>query len=136
MPELVLSLFPGIDLLGRGFQAEGFCVVRGPDTLLDDRIEDFVGVAGKFDGVIGGPPCQNYSLLNRHRDEAEGDRLVRHFLRVVSECQPEWWLMENVPNVPDVRLAGYQVQRLDITDRECGGRQDYQRRRRMPVCEF
>ena len=26
--ELVLSLFPGVDLLGRGFEAEGFCVVR------------------------------------------------------------------------------------------------------------
>jgi len=26
--QLVLSIFPGIDLLGRGFEAEGFCVVR------------------------------------------------------------------------------------------------------------
>ncbi len=33
MTQLVLSVFPGIDLLGRGFEAEGFCVVRGPDLL-------------------------------------------------------------------------------------------------------
>jgi hypothetical protein len=26
--KLVLSLFPGADLLGRGFESEGFCVVR------------------------------------------------------------------------------------------------------------
>ena len=39
--ELVLSLFPGIDLLGRGFESEGFCVVRGPDTLWDSMIEEF-----------------------------------------------------------------------------------------------
>jgi hypothetical protein len=31
---LVLSLFPGIDLFGRGFEAAGFCVVRGPDLIL------------------------------------------------------------------------------------------------------
>lgn len=30
---LLLALFPGIDLLGRGFELEGFCVVRGPDKL-------------------------------------------------------------------------------------------------------
>lgn len=123
MTDLVLSLFPGIDVLGRGFEASGFCVVRGPDTILDQRIEDFRGVAGKFDGVIGGPPCQNYSTLNRHRDLDEGDRLLREFLRVVDECRPEWWLMENVPQVPDVRIDPYRVQRIPICDYECGGRQ-------------
>jgi DNA (cytosine-5)-methyltransferase 1 len=30
---IVLSLFPGIDILGRGFEEEGWCVVRGPDLL-------------------------------------------------------------------------------------------------------
>jgi DNA (cytosine-5)-methyltransferase 1 len=30
---LVLSLFPGIGLFDMAFEAEGFCVVRGPDLL-------------------------------------------------------------------------------------------------------
>lgn len=30
---LVLSLFPGIGLLDRGFEDLGFCVVRGPDLI-------------------------------------------------------------------------------------------------------
>lgn len=121
--ELVLSLFPGVDLLGRGFEAAGFCVVRGPDTLLDLRVEDFHVPSGHFDGVIGGPPCQNYSDANRSRNTAEGDRLVLEFLRVINESRPEWWLMENVRNVPDVAVPGYTVQRLPITDAECGGKQ-------------
>lgn len=121
--QLVLSLFPGIDLLGRAFEAEGFCVVRGPDTLWDQRIEDFHSPAGHFDGVIGGPPCQNYSDANRFRDLQEGDRLVGHFLRLVDESQPAWFLMENVRAVPTVRVHGYHVQRLDLTDCECGGKQ-------------
>lgn len=29
--RFVLSLFPGIDVLGLGFEHEGFVVVRGPD---------------------------------------------------------------------------------------------------------
>jgi len=122
-PPLVLSLFPGIDLLGRAFRELGFCVVLGPDTLWDSLIEDFHGTPGKFDGVIGGPPCVNYSDANRRRDTEEGDRLVGHFLRVVAECQPTWFLMENVRRVPDVRLQGYSVQRLDVRATDFGGKQ-------------
>lgn len=120
-PPLVLSLFPGIDLLGRAFAAVGCCVVTGPDLILDQRIEDFRATPGRFDGIVGGPPCQNYSDANRYRDTAEGDRLVLEFLRVVHEARPTWWLMENVRNVPHVRLPGYTVQRLDCSDWEFGG---------------
>lgn len=31
--QLVLSLFPGIGLLDMAFEAEGYCVVRGPDKI-------------------------------------------------------------------------------------------------------
>lgn len=124
MSELVLSLFPGIDILGRGFADRGFCVVRGPDLILDERIEDFPAPSpGRFDGIIGGPPCQNYSDANRLRRPEEGDRLVLEFLRCIDGARPKWFLMENVRNVPDVRPRGYQVQRLDLTDCECGGKQ-------------
>lgn len=118
-----MSLFPGVDVLGRAFTAAGFCVVFGPDLLLDLRVEDFHGVPGRFDGIIAGPPCQNFSDANRCRDTEEGDRLLREFLRVVDETRPAWWLCENVRNVPDLRLPPYHVQRLPITDAECGGPQ-------------
>ena len=44
--HLVLSLFPGAGLLDRGFEQAGFCVVRGPDILFGQRIEDFHAPAG------------------------------------------------------------------------------------------
>ncbi|MEM7477784.1 MAG: DNA cytosine methyltransferase [Planctomycetota bacterium] len=72
--ELVLSLFPGIDVLGRGFEELGFSVVRGPDTLWDQRIEDFHTIPNRFDGIIGGPPCQNYSDANRCRKRMQRRR--------------------------------------------------------------
>lgn len=125
--QLVLSLFPGIDLLGRAFAAEGFCVVRGPDLITAGDIRDFAGVPGKFEGVIGGPPCQGFSAANRHRTDSthpsvkNSIEMLREFLRVVSECQPVWWALENVPAVPDVQCEGYSVQRVPISDAECGG---------------
>jgi DNA (cytosine-5)-methyltransferase 1 len=55
---LVLSLFPGIGLLDRAFKAEGFTVVLGPDVLWGGDIREFRPPAGRFDGIIGGPPCR------------------------------------------------------------------------------
>jgi len=55
--QLVLSLFPGIGLLDSAFEEVGFCVVRGPDLLWGGDIVRFHPPAGRFDGVIGGPPC-------------------------------------------------------------------------------
>lgn len=50
--DLVLSLFPGADLLGRAFEACGFCVVRGPDIVWGSDVRDFRAPAGRFSGVI------------------------------------------------------------------------------------
>lgn len=56
--QLILLLFPGIDLLGQGFEAEGFSVVRGPDLIFGQDVRGFHVPAGKFEGVIGGPPSR------------------------------------------------------------------------------
>ena len=117
--ELVLSLFPGIDLLGKGFESEGFCVVRGPDIITGGNIKDFHSIPGRFDGIIGGPPCQDFSGLNR-KPTGKGMDLLREFIRVVVETQPKWFLMENVARVPDIEVPGYTIQRFDLNARECG----------------
>src|SRR5262245_51036984 len=122
--QLVLSLFPGIDLLGRGFEAEGFCVVRGPDLVWGGDVRSFHPPAGKFDGLIAGSPCQDFSRARRAiPPTGEGEELLREFLRVVAQATPAWFLLENVPSVPDVRIEGYTVQRFDLRASECGGRQ-------------
>jgi len=99
---LVLSLFPGIGLLDTAFEMEGFCVVRGPDALWGGDIHQFRPPAGKFDGVIGGPPCQAFSRL-RYLNPLAGQRhgnLIPEFERCVIEANPTWFLMENVPDAP------------------------------------
>lgn len=127
-PNLLLSLFPGADLLGRGFEAEGYCVVRGPDRLLGQGIESFTAVRDVFEGVIGGSPCQDFSRARRSPPTGDGVRLLGEFARVVTSADPQWWLLENVPGVPNVEIAGYHVQRFNLNAKECGVPQNRLRR--------
>lgn len=77
------------------FEAEGFCVVRGPDLLWGGRIERFHPPAGLFSGVIGGPPCKGESGL-AHLNGTPGVTMKPEFDRVVAEAAPAWWIMEAV----------------------------------------
>jgi DNA (cytosine-5)-methyltransferase 1 len=128
---LVLSLFPGIGLLDMAFEEEGFCVVRGPDLLWGGDIKRFHPPAGKFDGVIGGPPCQAFSRL-RHLVEHNGykvaENLIPEFERVVAQAAPSWFLMENVPAAPEPSVAGYTRTSSMWNNRWTGAAQNRARR--------
>lgn len=118
--QLVLSLFPGIDLLGRGFEFHGFSVVRGPDLIFGGDIREFHAPAGRFDGVIAGSPCPDFSRARRGAPSGYGVEMLREFRRVVLEVRPRWWLLENVPGCPDLSIAGYSHQRIDIDAKDLG----------------
>lgn len=123
--RLVLSLFPGVDLLGRGFEIEGFSVVRGPDILWGQDIRHFSPASHAFMGIIGGSPCQDFSGARRTLPTGEGLELLGEYARCVREAAPNWFLLENVPRVPDIApmVPGYTVQRLNIKASEVGCRQ-------------
>src|SRR5688572_266085 len=112
MKQLVLSCFPGIGLLDRAFEEEGFCVVRGPDCLWGGDIRSFHPPQGRFDGVIGGPPCQAFSPLAA-MVKANGldvaENLIPEFERCIREAQPRWFVMENVKGAPLPVVPGYVV---------------------------
>lgn len=128
---LVLSLFPGIGLLDMAFEEEGFAVVRGPDSLWGGDIKRFHAPAGKFDGVIGGPPCQAFSQLRfmvEHNGHTLAENLIPEFERVVAEAAPAWFVMENVPGAPLPVVAGYTVREQRLRDHWCGGQTGRERR--------
>lgn len=112
--RVILSLFPGVGILDRGFEAEGVCVVRGPDLLWGGNIFDFTAPRGIFWGIIGGSPCQDFSQARRAPPTGQGRLLMREVCRVVQIAEPEWWLLENVPRAPDLRIDGYSYQRIDV----------------------
>jgi DNA (cytosine-5)-methyltransferase 1 len=111
---LVLSCFPGIGLLDRAFEEEGFCVVRGPDLLWGGDIRTFHPPAGRFEGVIGGPPCQSFSPIGnvnkaRWGEDSVMQDMIPEFARVISEARPAWWVMENSPRAYAPFPAAHRV---------------------------
>lgn len=124
MTGLVLSLFPGLGLLDRAFEEEGFVVVRGPDPLWGGDVRRFHPPEGRFEGVIGGPPCQPFSCLGQMFGLA--DRKPRHadlipeFERCVAEAQPDWFLMEEVVQAPPPLVTGYVVRDVVVNNRWFG----------------
>lgn len=138
MRGLVLSLFPGLDLLGRAFEAAGWCVVRGPDPVFATDIRDWHVPSGRFDAVIGGPPCQCFSRLARlvrhNGGEPRFGDLIPEFERIVLEARPAWWLMEQVPEAPIpvarsvAPLVEYAMEVFLLSPRELGDPQSRRRR--------
>lgn len=131
MSGLVLSLFPGIGLLDMAFEEAGFCIVRGPDLLWGGDVRSFHPPRGRFDGVIGGPPCQSHSplvWLNRAQGVSpKHPDMTPEFARVVHEAAPAWFLMENSPFVPTPVVPGYCVSRNILNNRWLGELQNRQR---------
>lgn len=126
MTQLVLSLFPGIGLLDRAFEEEGFCVVRGPDLLWGGNIKRFHPPAGRFDGIIGGTPCQAHTSLLpliKHNGQKVAECLIPEFERCIREAQPTWFLMENVKRAPIPSVSGYVVDPTLLDNRWLGEEQ-------------
>lgn len=117
---LVLSLFPGIGLLDRAFELEGFCVVRGPDILWGGDIRRFHAPPEVFAGVIGGPPCQIFSTASTISGTKAID-LIPEFVRVVNEAKPGFVVMENVRQAAKSKHIPKPWLKSILRHWDCGG---------------
>jgi DNA (cytosine-5)-methyltransferase 3A len=72
-----------------------------PDII---RVGSVVGleVEGQVDLLIGGSPCQDLSIAKKDRKGLEGNRsgLFWEFVRIKKECNPQWFILENVASMP------------------------------------
>jgi len=70
------------------------------DMLDDDSIRDLEHV----DVLVGGPPCTHFSLANKggNGDLKLGLRMVAKYLDAVDAIKPDYWIMENVPNLESI----------------------------------
>lgn len=68
--------------------------------------------------LIGGPPCQAYSLVGRARNKgkahykAEDDHrhfLYKEYLRIIAENKPHVFVMENVKGILSSKVGGQQI---------------------------
>ena len=61
---------------------------------------DWSEYRGKAEVVVGGSPCQSFSVAGRRlgMDDPRGN-LALEFIRAVAEIQPTWFVFENVPGL-------------------------------------
>lgn len=71
------------------------CTTDNILDIVDTRIDEIP----QADVVIGGPPCQGFSLLNKQRKEDIRKQLWRPFLRIVQHTGAQVFVMENVPQL-------------------------------------
>jgi len=70
-----------------------------PNTI---QLGDVTKIKGKdldnIDLLIGGSPCQDFSRANKERKGVEGEksRLFFEYVRLLKECKPKYFLLENV----------------------------------------
>jgi len=55
---------------------------------------------GQIDLLSGGPPCQGFSFANIKRSiDDPRSKLMWHFVRLVGEIKPRYFIIENVPGL-------------------------------------
>jgi DNA (cytosine-5)-methyltransferase 1 len=74
------------------------------DHIAEVPIED-VATFPTADALVGGPPCQGFSALNRDAVGFERRGLWRQYLRALKQIDPITFVMENVPEL--LRSAEY-----------------------------
>jgi len=94
---------------GKLMRAEEFnnrCFLKDlPAYIVDDvHLIDFRKLPVKVDVVIGGPPCQDFSVVRGVKEKRQGTntkrgKLYTQFARAVQQTQPKVFVFENVPGL-------------------------------------
>ena len=118
----VLDLFCGCGGLSLGFEMAGYNVKlaidnwedalityrknhKGTKTLnadllnLNPQIVEQECDIHDIDIIIGGPPCQGFSVAGKRIIDDDRNKLYKSFVRFVEHFKPKAFVMENVPNI-------------------------------------
>lgn len=95
-----------------------------PSELIDQRICNALDGAGTW-VLIGGPPCQAYSVIGKARiqgsDPSQYENDSRHFLykeylRIITVHQPSVFILENVQGIISTTVKGMRIFQEIIRD--------------------
>lgn len=124
--HVVLDLFAGCGGLSLGFEMAGFNIplaveidewasetYRNNHPVTKVMTEDITKISeldkllpskfSRVDGIIGGPPCQGFSLSGNRDKRDPRNSLFMEFVRFVKHFEPKFFVMENVPGLLSMR---------------------------------
>ena len=133
----VIDLFCGAGGLSEGLRQAGYHVLAAndfdkaagityetthqdarflPGPIQEIEAQDFLDAAGLEKGelfcLVGGPPCQAFSVYNHQRGlHDERSQLFHEYLRIVEGVLPQWVVMENVTGIMSAG-SGAAVQQI------------------------
>jgi DNA (cytosine-5)-methyltransferase 1 len=153
----VVSLFSGAGGLDLGFKMAGHKIVWAND-LFKDAVDTYIENIGNHivyedvtnidakkipdcEIIIGGFPCQGFSVANTKRNEQdERNVLYKHFVRLIKDKKPMFFLAENVKGIlslgkgkviemiiNDFTSLGYKVKKTVLNSANYGVPQTRQR---------
>jgi DNA (cytosine-5)-methyltransferase 1 len=123
-PLSVAGLFVGCGGLDYGFQQAGFNMVWanefsadaaksytdliGHDVVVND-IWNVIHEVPSADVLVGGPPCQSFSLVGKRLDADPRGKLVFAYQNAIERVQPQAFVMENVPGLLASMIDGKRL---------------------------
>jgi DNA (cytosine-5)-methyltransferase 1 len=150
LPEkpLAIDLFSGAGGITLGLQMAGFDVLACADisaACAQTHARNFPGVrffhtdigrlrsagllgalglrCGELDLLIGGPPCQGFSILGRRETSDPRNALFDDFIRVAAALQPKVVVIENVPGLATLG-GGFLLRHIGRAFEQAGYRVD------------
>lgn len=121
----VVSLFSGLGGLDLGFLWEDFSVIWandnsvhatntyklnfGHEAICEDITKIPMEDIPNADVIIGGPPCQSFSLVGQRQLNDPRGKLVFRFLEVVKAKLPRAFVIENVPGMAASRINSVRL---------------------------
>ena len=129
----LLSLFSGCGGLDYGFEQAGFTIKEAYDN--DKAVSDTYSAnfpntnfqianirklnfsEGQFEGIIGGPPCQSWSVAGAGRGSSdERGSLFKEYVRIIREVKPKFFIAENVKGILSKRHTADLAEILRLFD--------------------